>query len=164
MAINALPLPPNPLNDRKNPFVYLAYEKCRVAEEDSTGLITKTRSFRVLGYLLLNAPTLNGRFNLALDIMYCYEDQDRLYKLGEFYTHYLILNCRFISCSSKLSFITSDLEGTPVHQHRRGIAPRTVLPHLSNRRAFDKMVSTMRDKLDCPPADHDPARVSVILH
>jgi len=52
---------------------------------------------RVLGRLLLEAPSTRARNNIIEEVNACQDDNDRLYKLGEMYLEHYICLCESLS-------------------------------------------------------------------
>ena len=50
---------------------------------------------RVLGYLILHAPSLNAQNEIAGQIHDCHENKEVLLTLGEYFLKYFIRPCRF---------------------------------------------------------------------
>ncbi|RDB27062.1 hypothetical protein Hypma_005162 [Hypsizygus marmoreus] len=89
------PLPSIPSNYAPATSLHDAYTRCLDYELAATNFpdnafeITHLHAARLLGYLVLHAPTDNGRSNLCSEIIYCF-DHAALFELGMQYNNRLI--------------------------------------------------------------------------
>lgn len=96
------PLPVNLYNQRDQKEVHDAYERCldlenRHAQVLLRGHLPVLVCARLLGYLLRQAPTDEGRKILALEIMRCGDDK-ALQSLASIYDTRFRRVCEFTAC------------------------------------------------------------------
>lgn len=100
----AEPLPrPNSFNTSNEPVLHVAYSRCLVLETNvlaspvavvpQTGRLSPLVCARLLGRLLLEAPTDDGRANVASEIMRC-QDESNLQQLANLYKDHFIRCCK----------------------------------------------------------------------
>jgi hypothetical protein len=104
-AMTALPHYPPQLLLGENKLWLDAYEQClnfqnRVAYPTCLPVVTQSSPefdlltcARFLGYMLLEAPTVEGRNNLSGEVLECTTDEQRL-KLAESYLRCFLLCCK----------------------------------------------------------------------
>ncbi|GBE84642.1 hypothetical protein SCP_0606210 [Sparassis crispa] len=143
------PLPPNPYSGPEE----AAYNTCRhlerlldwsevVSDEVRTSKRTPQLCGRLLGYMMLEAPTPEGRLNVAREIQTCTsasDTQDRLAALAQFYEHHFIR----------------------VFKSAKGATP-TVSTHPS-RPSFNMTAEQINQLLEEAPQDHRAAKL-LIFH
>ena len=90
-----VPLPNNPY-DAGTP-THQAYETCRTLEAGPTpanwcGPPTVVCA-RLLGYIIIHAPTEEGRTNITNEINSCNDDNMTLHRLAKFYVGHFLRPC-----------------------------------------------------------------------
>ena len=83
----------------EDPNYLSAYRVCLQYEVELAENENKLRHVRILGFLLLNAPTRGVRFEVTKHIHSC-RDRSELVRLGASLELYFILPCEFSVCNS----------------------------------------------------------------
>jgi hypothetical protein len=96
------PLPrPNPYDTSKQLIINTAYGIC-LDLEDRHNQVLKTTNLdvlvcsRFLGFMIVEAPTEEGRTEFATEVIRCQGDDD-LQKLGELYKDHFLRVCKSVS-------------------------------------------------------------------
>jgi len=92
------PLPSNPYNTGQQAVLHVAYGRCATLQNRHSqvvpcGHLSVLICARILGYMILEAPTDEGRTELATEIVRCVGDED-LQKLAEIYKNHLLRVCK----------------------------------------------------------------------
>jgi len=95
------PLPPNPYNTGQQAVLHAAYKRCVVLQNNhlevvQCGHLSVLICARLLGYMILEAPTDEGRTEFVSEIVRCVNDVD-LQKLAEVYKNHLLRLCKLLS-------------------------------------------------------------------
>ncbi len=65
---------------------------------------------RLLGYMLLEAPTAEGRDNVTFEIASCSGDETRLKQLAQLYAKVYIQTCEPFSSNSEVVMLTTSFQ------------------------------------------------------
>jgi hypothetical protein len=92
------PLPSNPYNTGQQAVLHVAYGRCTTLQNRHSQVVPCSHlsvliCARILGYMILEAPTDEGRTELATEIVRCVGDED-LQKLAEIYKNHLLRVCK----------------------------------------------------------------------
>lgn len=92
------PLPPNPYNTGQQAVLHAAYKRCVILQNSHSEVVQCGRlsvliCARLLGYMILEAPTDEGRTEFVSEIVRCVNDVD-LQKLAEVYKNHLLRLCK----------------------------------------------------------------------
>ncbi len=111
---------PLPANAPENftPQQHTAYAVAQAVETLSqwSPVTVSTRSMspqvagRLLGYMLLEAPTVEGRDNVTFEIASCNGDETRLKQLGHLYAKVYIQTCESFSSNSEVVMLTTSFQ------------------------------------------------------
>ena len=124
------PLPPNPYNTGQQAVLHAAYKRCVIlqnshSEVGQRGRLSVLICARLLGYMILEAPTDEGRTEFVSEIVRCVDDMD-LQKLAEVYKNHLLRLCKLLS-SWLCPLLTINL--SPQFAESRAIPQRLVAIH-----------------------------------
>lgn len=95
------PLPSNPYNTCQQGTLHAAYKRCVSLQNSHSEVVQAGRlsvliCARLLGYMILEAPTDEGRAEFVSEIVRCVNDED-LQKLAELYKNHLLRLCKLLS-------------------------------------------------------------------
>lgn len=87
------PLPPNPYNVHAEPEWHSAYASCLQLQPPPGELKKQRMQARSLGYMIIEAPTAEGRNYICHDIVRCGGDSVKLCSLADRYVLHFLRVC-----------------------------------------------------------------------
>ena len=113
---------------------------------------------RLLGFLILEAPTVNSRFHIAQEILQCNSDGEQMDLLAQFYMDHLLRLCEHLLCSPPSPWLTF-LSLSP---HLLLVRSKTPAPsHHPSRPSFEEHSAFFATAIEPAPKDHRSAKRAV---
>lgn len=161
------PLPANPFNTNTHPDEHTAYRTClhREAAAIAAAVIHPVQSgvsplicARLLGYMIIHAPTDLGRRNISSEITSC-RNKEEFFDLAKLYIQHFLRCCKYLLLDSSNSWWTCSSSFKSTVKAAKG---RTPIPsNHPSRPSFDNVSDTFIHMLLEAPQDHQSAKALV---